>query len=141
MQDQQPNDLGAQAEWAEVKQLQQKQLALQIGLPGLQIEQLSGRSVANSLIIALHNACADLLLHLVHAAHESHLPQTNVGTCTGAQGGPGHVVWEAGIALSQYFVAHPGELPHNTSLHQTHQLPVHIVYGLALLLGSAQLLT
>jgi 2-polyprenyl-3-methyl-5-hydroxy-6-metoxy-1,4-benzoquinol methylase len=29
--------------------------------------------------------------------------------CTGAQGGPGHIVWEAGIILSHYFVSHPGK--------------------------------
>ena len=141
MQDQQPGDLEAQAEWAEVKQLQQKQLASQIGLPGLQIEQLSGMSVADSLIISLHNACATLHLHLRHAAHGSCLSPQTVSMHTGAQGGPGHVVWEAGIALSQYFVAHPGKLPQSPSLHQTHELLVHVVYGLGLLRGFARLLT
>ena len=31
-------------------------------------------------------------------------------TCTGAQGGPGHMVWQAGIMLSQYFVLNPGRI-------------------------------
>lgn len=33
---------------------------------------------------------------------------TNLIACTGAEGGPGHVIWEAGIVLSQYLVNHPG---------------------------------
>ncbi|KAL0031800.1 hypothetical protein WJX79_008088 [Trebouxia sp. C0005] len=64
--DTQPHNVEVQAELAEVKHLQQQQLALAVGLPGLQIEQSYG-----------------------------------------AQGGPGHVVWEAGIVLSRYFVSHP----------------------------------
>ncbi|KAL0056054.1 hypothetical protein WJX82_007240 [Trebouxia sp. C0006] len=64
--DMQPHDVEVQAELAEVKHLQQQQLALAVGLPGLQIEQSYG-----------------------------------------AQGGPGHVVWEAGLVLSRYFVSHP----------------------------------
>lgn len=28
--------------------------------------------------------------------------------CVDAQGGPGHVIWEAGMVLSRYLVDHPG---------------------------------
>ena len=62
-------------------------------------------------MIILCNACAKLHLQLMVAAHVPHSSQKTVSMCTGAQGGPGHVVWEAGIALSQYFIAHPGKLP------------------------------
>ena len=36
-------------------------------------------------------------------------PGMEFTACTGAQGGPGHIVWQAGIVLSRYFVSHPGE--------------------------------
>ena len=36
-------------------------------------------------------------------------PGMGFTACTGAQGGPGHVVWGAGIVLSHYFVSHPGK--------------------------------
>ena len=39
----QPHDVEVQAELAEVKHLQQQQLALAVGLPGLQIEQSYGK--------------------------------------------------------------------------------------------------
>ena len=39
----QPHDVDIQAELADVKHLQQQQLALAVGLPGLQIEQLYGK--------------------------------------------------------------------------------------------------
>ena len=35
---------------------------------------------------------------------------TNPTACTGAESGPGHVVWEAGIVLSQYLVKHAGRM-------------------------------
>ncbi len=42
----QPHDQEVQEEWAEVKRLQQQELALKIGLPGLQIEQVYGECSA-----------------------------------------------------------------------------------------------
>ncbi len=36
-------------------------------------------------------------------------PGMGFTACTGAQGGPGHIVWEAGVVLSRYFVSHPGK--------------------------------
>ncbi|KAL3154376.1 hypothetical protein ABBQ32_013853 [Trebouxia sp. C0010 RCD-2024] len=61
-----PEDQSAAQEMAEVRQLQRQQLTSNIGVPGLQIEELQD-----------------------------------------AEGGPGHVIWEAGIVLSRYLVNHP----------------------------------
>ena len=61
-QDKQPNNTEVQAEWAEVNQLQQEQLAVQIGLPGLCIEQLHGGCWPMSSIAQLsiwHHVQAD----------------------------------------------------------------------------------
>lgn len=55
----QPHDVEVQAELAEVKHLQQQQLALALGLPGLQIEQLYGKQrQSNTLLLARPSICA-----------------------------------------------------------------------------------
>lgn len=40
--------------------------------------------------------------------------------CTGGESGPGHVVWQAGIVLSRYCLAHPGMLELTLIVHKSH---------------------
>ena len=55
----QPHNVEIQAEQTEVKHLQQQQLALAVGLPGLQIEQLYGKQrQSNTLLLERPNICA-----------------------------------------------------------------------------------
>lgn len=44
---------------------------------------------------------------------------------TGKGGGPGHVVWEAGIVLSQYMVKHAGTTTPNYFVLQTNVSILH----------------
>lgn len=98
-----PSNQEAAEELAELKHLQHQQLTAKIGIPGLQIEELHGelQGYVAYDCLTTHHTCiwadkptVDLYLSCV---------------ISGAENGPGHVIWEAGIVLSHYLVNHRGK--------------------------------
>lgn len=98
-----PRDQTAAQELAEVKQLQHQQLASRIGVPGLHIEDLQG-----DLQLIFYTVNSHYSPHMSWECTGPIVSLHNFCTSTGAEDGPGHVIWEAGIVLSHYLVNHPG---------------------------------